>query len=48
MIITSILVALTIALGSIALHMMYVDAEMKGYERGLDDAEQIIKEVRRI
>ena len=46
MIITAILVALTFAAGGVALHSMYLNIELKGYMRGLDEAEQIISEVR--
>ena len=45
MIIFTILVALTVATGAIALHAMYVNIEHKGYMRGMDEAEAIIKEV---
>lgn len=45
MIIFTLLVALTVAVGSIALHAMYVNIEHKGYMRGMDDAEEIIREV---
>ena len=46
MIITSILVALAIAVGAIFLHISCICAETKGYLRGLEEAEQIITEVK--
>jgi len=44
--ITAILVAMAIAIGAIALHASYMCVELKGYERGLDEAERIIRGVR--
>ena len=46
MIITAIVVACVFVVGALALHTMYTIAELKGYERGLDEAEAIISEVR--
>lgn len=46
MIITVLLVSIVIALGAITVHGFYSYAELKGYERGLDEAEQIIGDVR--
>lgn len=46
MLITAIMVALTVLIASLLLHMSFTYGELKGYERGLDEAEQIICEVR--
>ena len=46
MIITAILVAMTFAVGGVLIYSAIAYSEAKGYERGLDEAEQIICEVR--
>ena len=46
MIITSILVALAIAVGAIFLHISCIYAETKGYLKGLEEAEKNISEVK--
>ncbi len=43
--ITGILVAIAITFGAILLHATFMYGEIKGYEHGLDDAEQIAREV---
>lgn len=45
MIATIITVALAIFIGMCFLHMTYTYGVMKGYEQGLDDVEQMIREV---
>lgn len=45
MIATVIIVALAIFIGACFLHMSYTYGAMKGYEQGLDDVEQMIREV---
>lgn len=45
MIIFSILVATVFVLGALVLHTMYSLIEHKGYMRGLDEAEEIMREV---
>lgn len=44
--ITALCVATAILIGALTLHAMYGYAEMQGYLRGLDEAEQIICEVK--
>lgn len=46
MIIFAIAVSIIIALGMLVLYTSLSYAEVKGYERGLDEAEQIIREVK--
>lgn len=46
MIIFSILIAVVVLLGALMLWAIYLHAELKGYERGLDEAEEIMREVR--
>ena len=46
MIIATILVSLAFLFGALVLHAMYVQAEHKGYIRGMDESEEIIREVR--
>lgn len=46
MIIATMLISATFLFGALVMHAMYMHAELKGYERGLDEAEQIITEVR--
>lgn len=43
---TVIIVALAILIAVLFLHMSYTYGAMKGYERGLDDAEAIMREVK--
>ena len=47
MIIATILISAVFLLGALVLHAMFMHAELKGYERGMDEAEQIIEEVHR-
>ena len=42
---TVIIVALAILIALLFLHISYTFGSMKGYERGLDDAERIFREV---
>ena len=46
MIIFTIIIAAVVFLGALTMHVMLMYAELKGYERGLDEAEQIMEEVR--
>lgn len=46
MVIWAMLVASVFVFGALVLHAMYTIAELKGYERGMDEAEQIINAVR--
>lgn len=46
MIIFALMVSVVIALGAIAAYISCSYAESKGYMRGLEEAEQIMKEVR--
>ena len=46
MIIFTIIIAAAFVLGSLVLYMSVSYAEHKGYMRGLDEAEEIINEVR--
>ena len=41
----TIIVALAVLIGTLFLHMSYTYGVMKGYEDGLEDAEQIVREV---
>lgn len=45
MIIFSILVAMVFALGALVLYTIYFLIEHKGYMRGLDEAEEIMREM---
>lgn len=44
--ITALCVATAFLIGALTLHAIYGYAEMQGYLRGLDEAEQIICEVK--
>ena len=46
MIIWTIIIGGVFLLGALVLHALCSYVELKGYERGLDDAEQIFREVR--
>ena len=46
MIVAAIMATLVIALGILAAYISLSYAEMKGYERGLYEAEQIVREER--
>ena len=46
MVIFAIAVSVIIALGMLVLYASLSYAEVKGYERGLDEAEQIVRETR--
>lgn len=46
MIIFTILIAVVVLLGALVMHVMLMHAELKGYERGLDEAEEIMNEVK--
>lgn len=43
--IIAIIVVVLIGLGLLAIYFGYEDAETRGYLRGMEDAEKIIKEV---
>lgn len=45
MIIWAIIVSIVFLLGSLTLHAFYTMVELRGYNRGLEDAEQIMKDV---
>ena len=45
MIATAITVALAILIDACFLHIAYLYGAMKGYEKGMDDAEQVLREV---
>lgn len=42
----AIIVALVVLIGALILHASFTYGQLKGYEQGLDDAEQIFKEVK--
>ena len=44
MIIFTILIAIVFLLGALVLYCIYAYVELKGYERGLDEAEKIMTE----
>ena len=45
MLITTIVISCVFVIGALAMYTAYYYVELKGYERGLDEAEQIIEEV---
>ena len=47
MIAVAIIVASVFAIGGVLLHALYTIVELKGYERGLTEAEEIFKEVKK-
>lgn len=44
--ITAIMVALAVTVGALILHISFTFGALRGYNKGLDDAEQIAREVR--
>ena len=46
MIIFTMLISAVFLFGALVLHTMLMHAELKGYERGMNEAEEIISEVR--
>ena len=46
MIIWTIIISIVILLGALVMHASFSYVEHKGYMRGLDEAEEIMKEVR--
>jgi len=46
MIVFTILIAVVVLFGSLVMHVLLMEAELKGYDQALDEVEQMMDEVR--